>query len=177
MRRLWGIRSKSGVRILRQERGFTLIETLLATAISALLISSLGMTIYQMSHLTRMQQDALSTNHALQGAMSMLNRDVVSAATGRVQGNTLTLHAPTYVFGQAGTPVTRTVTYTLSSASLVRSDGQSAVTVARNVQSIQYGPLDPTTGAITTTLNVTLTVQLRDQVRTATVSFQRRPQP
>lgn len=177
MRRLWGIRRRSGVCMLRQERGFTLTETLLATAISALIMTSLGVAIYQFSHLTRMQQDALSANHALQGAMSMLNRDVLSAATGQVQGNTLILYAPTYVFGQAGTPVTRTVTYTLSSASLMRNDGQSAVTVARNVQSIQYGPLNPTTGAITTTLNVTLTVQLRDQVRTATVSFQRRPQP
>jgi prepilin-type N-terminal cleavage/methylation domain-containing protein len=165
-------------RLLRGQGGFTLVESLLATAIGALVMGAVVMTLYQFNTLPRLHQDSLTVNHQLQSVGTVLNRDVVSAAGGVVVGaagattQTLTLQIPSYAFGELTDPVTHTVVYTYSAAdgTLVRQDDAGAVTVGRQISAVDFGP----EGEIAATYALTITSTIRDQTRVMPLTLHRR---
>lgn len=159
-------------RLLPGDGGFTLVETVIATAIAALLLGTLGVSIYQLNVVTRMHSGALTANQQVQTAATLLNRDVVSAASGAVGADgTLTLYVPSYAFGELTAPVTHTVSYAMDGQNLVRTDDQGSMVVARHVSDVNFGAPGP----IGTTVKVTIVVATGGQQRPATLHFYRRP--
>jgi len=129
----------------RVERGFTLIELMIALAVLGLLSAALGTAIYQFWTVTRLQQATVKLSAQLQQAASLLNRDVVSAAGGTA-GNPLVLQIPEYVFGSLGEPITHTVTYVHDpDAQLLtrQEDGGNPIIVARYIVSMTVEPPGP----------------------------------
>ncbi len=154
------------------DEGFTLVETVMATAIAALLLSTLGVAIYQFSAVTRLHSSALTVSQQVQTAAIMLNRDVVGAASGVVGADdTLTLYVPSYAFGELTDPITHTISYAMDGQNLVRSDDQGDVVVARHVSDVSFG--DP--GPVGPTVQVTVLVASEGRQHSATLQFHRRP--
>lgn len=155
--------------IARSERAFTLLEFLLVLAISALILSGLGMTVYQLSHLTVKGQAELKVQHQLQNVASWLNRDVVGASETVAGSTTLTLTLPYYAFGQDTLAISRTVGYSFSDEdhTLVRTEDGSSQVVGREISSISWTPA----GVVTDTLSVTVTASFRGTERTSILRF------
>ena len=159
------------------ESGLTLVEFLMAMGISSLIISALGMIVIQFSNLTRIQKNSLTLNHELQSAATVLNGDLVSAIAGTVTmgapTSTLVVYLPTYTFGQVGAPVTQTITYTHSTSEggLTRVDDIGPMTIARHVDSIDFGPAGP----ISITMRIALTTTMGDLSRNMAFTISRRP--
>ena len=162
----------------RVERGFTLIELMIALAVLGLLSAALGTAIYQFWTVTRLQQATVKLSAQLQQAASLLNRDVVSAAGGTA-GNPLVLQIPEYVFGSLGEPITHTVTYVHDpDAQLLtrQEDGGNPIIVARYIVSMTVeppGPIISTTEEITITMTAALDVP--ESSRTMQLVLSRRP--
>lgn len=158
--------------LARGQEGFTLIETVMATAIAALLLSALAMAIHQFGAVTRLHSGALTVNQQVQTAATLLNRDIAGAADGVItEDDTLTLYVPAYAFGVATEPITRAISYAVQGQDLVRRDGEGAMVVARHVSAIHFG--DP--GPVGPTIEMTMTVNAEGRQRHATLQFHRRP--
>lgn len=159
-------------RLARGDEGFTLVETVMATAIAALLLGTLGTAIFQFSTIMRLHSASLTVNQQVQSAAAMLNRDVVGAADGVVGADgALTLYVPAYSFGEQSAPITHTVSYIVDGQNLVRSDDAGSMVVARHVTAIDFG--DP--GPVGPTVEVTVAVTSGGREHSTTLQFHRRP--
>ena len=109
------------------ERGFTIVELIMATAITGLIASFLGTSVYQMLTVTEYGNDRLTANHELQNVAHWVSFDGqrASMATG---GNELIL---TLTDGS-------TVTYTLTGTKLRRMAGGTQMTLAQNIASANF---------------------------------------
>lgn len=161
----------------RSERGFTLVELVIAMAIGGLLLGVVTTMLLQINLLTSIHQESLRLSHELQQAASMLNRDVVGAAAGEVQtaegGVTLTLDILSIpAFGTGDEPITNTVRYTYSAAdqTLRRADSAGSRIISRQISALELAP----TGTITSSLQVTMTVAGRGQEQQMTLELYRR---
>jgi len=155
------------------QRGFTLIEMLIAISIGALVISIIGMALYQISSLSIKGKDELLVQHQLQNVASWLHRDVVTASSIVVNGAAITLTIPYYEFGEDQETQYRNISYTFSDSdgTLTRSsEGQSEI-VGRYIDSINFGA----SGTVTDTLTVTMTVEIRNSRRTSVLTLDLRP--
>lgn len=173
-------------RLVRGERGFTLIEMLAASIIAIFLAGSLSVALWQLNRMTHYNQDSLSLSQQLQIASTLLNRDAVSASSWTVsegeETKTLTLEVPIFAFGEETDPVTRTVRYTYTSTAegpmahtLTRGDdlsGEAPEVVARYLQAIDFDP----SWAVSSTLWMTLTAAIHDQSRSMALMYFRRAQ-
>jgi len=162
--RLFGVR-----RVTRSQRGLTLLELMLVLAIGSIIGSGLGMTLYQLSHLTVKGQSELKAQHQLQNVASWLNRDVVQASEAVVGSSTVTLTLPYYSFGQDVVVSNRDIGYSFSDEddTLTRTQGGSSQIIGREINSISFGPV----GTVTDTLSVTVTVSFRGIERTSALRF------
>jgi len=152
------------------EVGISLVEILIVGAISAVVIAVAGTALFQFNRLTRLQQDALTLDHQLQKAAALLGHDLIAVAEGVAATDVLTLTVPVHTFGLAETPTPLTITYSVEGDTLIRDDGSDRLVVARYLDDVDFSP-----GPISTTLTLTLTVALREESRTATWAFSRRP--
>jgi len=152
------------------EVGISLVEILIVGAISAVVIAVAGTALFQFNRLTRLQQDALTLDHQLQKAAALLGHDLIAVAEGVAATDVLTLTVPVHTFGLAETPTPLTITYSVEGDMLIRDDGSDRLVVARYLDDVDFSP-----GPISTTLTLTLTVALREESRTATWAFSRRP--
>ena len=155
----------------RGEIGITLIEILVVGAISAVVTALAGTTLFQFNKLSRLQYDALTLDHQLQKANALLGHDVIAATEGTVAGSALTLTVPVHTFGLADDPTPLTITYSIESDTLVRDDGSGSLTVARYLDDVDFGD----DGALATTVDVTITVTVREESRTDNWTLSRRP--
>ena len=146
-------------RVRTSQRGFTLLEFLVALTISALITSTLGITVYQLSHITVKGQSELKAQHQLQNVVSWLNRDVVQASQAVVGSSTMTLTLPHYAFGQDVVVTEGDIGYSFSDEddTLTRTQGGASQVIGREIGSISFGP----EGTVIDTLSVTLTVSFR----------------
>ena len=158
--------------VKRSQRGFTLLEFLLVLAIGALILSGLGMTVYQLSHLTVKGQSELKAQHQLQNVASWLNRDVVQASQAIVGSSTMTLTLPHYAFGQDVVVSNRDIGYIFSDEAdtLTRTRDGSSQIIGREISSISFGQA----GTVTDWLSVTVTVSFRGIERTSALRFDMR---
>lgn len=111
----------------KRERGFSLVELLVATAITGLVVSGLGTAIYQIITVTEYGNDKLTATHELQHVAHWFSLDGqrASAASG---GNELVLTLPD---GSA-------VTYAVAGTELYRMFGGSNMTLAQNIISANF---------------------------------------
>lgn len=112
---------------MRRESGFTLVELLIAAALTGVLATVLGTSIFQITNVTEYSDDRLLAVHELQNSGSWLNSDGQMAVSA-VGGGTLVL---TFATGQ-------TVTYAVSGTSLTRTYGGSMITLAQNISSANF---------------------------------------
>ena len=154
--------------MIRDERGITLVELLVALAITGLITGILVTAIYQIYQITGWGNNELVVQHDLQNAATWLNRDVLTASRAEVSGSQMVLKVPYF----AGTILTRTITYTLAAdGTLTRDSGDSTVTVARRVDSVAFSA----TGMVTSSITITITSQAGDVNSRATLHLDMRP--
>jgi prepilin-type N-terminal cleavage/methylation domain-containing protein len=106
----------------QRQTGMTMVELVMAVAITGIIVSFLGTAIYQIINVSGYGNDRLSAQSSLQNAASWFNVDIQQsvAATGGSQ-LVLTLSDNT------------TVTYSVVNNDLRRSSGGPYITLARNI--------------------------------------------
>ncbi len=110
-----------------QERGFTLVELLIALAISAAIFTVVGGMIYQLNMVSDYGNDKLTAWHEMQNFSNRFYLDgyeAVSASAGSVLNFQL-------CSGQ-------TVTYALSGTNLTRTGDGSSRILARNISGLNF---------------------------------------
>ncbi len=111
----------------RCESGITLIEILIASAISLTIAGFLGTAIFQFFMITGHGSDVMTSMHQVENAGHWFSRDgqMASSATG---GNSLVLTIPD----------SSDITYSLSGTNLQRTIGDAQLIVARNVTDLDF---------------------------------------
>jgi type II secretory pathway pseudopilin PulG len=112
---------------MKGERGYTLVEALIAIAITGFLVTVISMAVQQIVTVPERGDDQLDAIHSMQNAAHWLTLDgqTAQSASG---GSSLTLTLPDE----------NTITYTLSGDKLYRLYGSSNRTIARNVVSANF---------------------------------------
>lgn len=109
------------------ERGLTMIELIIAVAVTGIIVSFLGTAIYQILTITEYGNDRLTAMHELQNAAHWFNLDgqkAVTASTNSELSLTISEHS--------------SITYSLSGTELRRTAGDSQMTLARNITSANF---------------------------------------
>ena len=114
--------------MIKAERGFSLVELIVATAITGLVVSGLGTAIYQIITVTEYGNDRLTATHELQNVAHWFSLDGQAASTANV-GSELVL-----------TPSDNgsSITYSLVGTELHRMAGDSNMTLAQNITSANF---------------------------------------
>ena len=109
------------------ERGLTTVDLVMAIAVTGIIISFFGTSIYQMLTVSEYGNDRLTAMHELQNAAHWFNRDGQGAksATG---GSQLTLTMSD----------NSTITYSLTGSELQRATGGGQMTLARNISDADF---------------------------------------
>ena len=113
--------------MMKEERGFTLVELLIATAVTGLIVSVLGTAIFQILNVTEYGNDKMVATHELQNAAHWFSLDGQRAIT--VSGGSelvLTL------------PDESSITYSMVGTELRRTAGGSQMTIAQNITSADF---------------------------------------
>jgi prepilin-type N-terminal cleavage/methylation domain-containing protein len=113
---------------MKAQKGMTLVEMVIATALAGVLVTFLGSAIYQILNVTGYGNDRLSAAHDLENAAYWFNFDSQQAlnASG---GSGLTLTFPD----------SSTVTYSLTGTQLRRNNGGGGYMVlAYNVAAVNF---------------------------------------
>ena len=112
---------------MKSERGFTMIDLVMATAITGIIISFLGTSIYQMLNVTAYGNDKLIATHELQNAAYWFELDGQKAksATG---GSSLVLTLTD----------NSTVTYDLTDNKLGRTVSGGQMILAKNISEVTF---------------------------------------
>ena len=126
--------------ILKKQRGFTLVEILLAMGITALITGVLGTAIFQIFDRTASGQDTLRALSDIQNAGQWLYLDGEKAATSDLIDNAPPVTAMTLSWSTEGTP--HTATYTLTGPALVRNHNGVETTVARYLSGAEFSISD-----------------------------------
>jgi prepilin-type N-terminal cleavage/methylation domain-containing protein len=112
---------------MKGEHGFTLVELLITVALTGILGSIVGPTIYQLYNVSQFGSDSMLAFHELQNSAAWFNADGQTAVSA-VGGSGLTLTVPS----------AQTITYALSGTNLQRTSGTSTITLAQNVASVSF---------------------------------------
>jgi prepilin-type N-terminal cleavage/methylation domain-containing protein len=110
-----------------KERGFTMVELVMAVAVTGLIVSFLGTSIHQMFTVTEYGNDKLTAMHELQNAANWFSLDGQQAKSAIVSGGlSLTLSDNS------------SVTYSLTGTELRRTAGGAQMVLARNITSTNF---------------------------------------
>ncbi len=112
---------------MKGERGFTLIEAVLAIALMGFLVATLGMVVQQIVTTPERANDQVDALHSVQAAAHWVAMDGQMAQSA-VGGNTLVLTLPN----------TNTIGYALAGTELIRTDVSASRMVAQNVASVNF---------------------------------------
>ena len=113
--------------MIKAEQGFSLVELLVATAITGLVVSGLGTAIYQIITVTEYGNDKLTATHELQNAAHWFSLDGQRASTASGGSElVLTLSDDSLI------------TYSLVDTELYRTAGGSNMTLAQNITSANF---------------------------------------
>jgi len=112
---------------MKSQEGFSLPELLVTVAITGLIVSFLGMAVYQILNVTEYGGDKMIATHELQNAANWVSYDgqMAKTATG---GDELVLLLPD----------SSLVTYGIAGSELLRIEGESQMTLARNISTVQF---------------------------------------
>ena len=110
---------------MRDRRGRTLTEVLVALAITGMIAGLLGSMMYRINGMTVRGNNELRVQHDLQNAAIWLNRDVPGASPPVTISNMhVVLTCPDPIVG-----LTHTITYTLDPPFLIRSHSKGAICI------------------------------------------------
>lgn len=110
-----------------KERGFTLVELMMATAVTGLIASFLGTGIYEMLTVTDYGNGRLTAVHELQNAAHWFSLDGQRAVTASADGGlSLTISESS------------SITYSLVGTELRRTAGGTPLTLAKNITSASF---------------------------------------
>ena len=118
------------------QRGITLVETLLATAIAAMIVGLLGSTIFLFMRSTEQGNKQLIAFQDLQNAGHWITRDGMAAQTTGLADGAAPVVSMTLSWTDG--EQSNTVTYSLSGDDLRRNYNGTVMTVARNVSSVGF---------------------------------------
>jgi prepilin-type N-terminal cleavage/methylation domain-containing protein len=112
---------------MKEERGYTLVELLIALAITGIMMTTLGMVVQQTVTVPERGDDQVSALHAIQNAAHWVSLDgqTAKSASGG-SGLTLTL------------PDDSSISYSLDGDELHRIYGGSDRTIARGISSADF---------------------------------------
>ncbi len=146
--------------MIKREGGFSLVELLVATAITGLIVSGVGTAIYQIITVTDYGNDRLTATHEVQNVAHWFSLDgqrASRASGGRELVLTLTDDS--------------SATYSVVGTELYRMTGSSNMTLAQNIASASFSVEDHTI-----TMNLTSYPQGRwDVSENGTYQVYRRP--
>ncbi len=112
---------------IKQQKGMTMVELIMAVAVTGIIIAFTGTAIYQIFNVSGYGNDHLSAQHELQNAAAWFQQDVQGAVTVS-GGSQLTMMLSDNA----------TVTYALTGTELNRSSGGGQMTLARNISSAVF---------------------------------------
>jgi type II secretory pathway pseudopilin PulG len=116
---------------MKRERGYTLVEAMIAIAITGFIVTVIGMVVQQMVTVPERGDDQLDAIHPMQNAAHWLTLDGQMASSA-VGGSNLTLTFPN----------TLVVRYLRSGTDLIRSSASANRTIASNVASANFTVLN-----------------------------------
>lgn len=127
----------------RDERGFTLAETIISLAIAGMMVAIFTLAISQITTITSEGNKELTMQVELQNVAAWLHRDAMEADTVRWITNTQIALTKYESLDEATHTITttRTITYTVVGAELIREDSASpspAMTIASNVECVRF---------------------------------------
>jgi hypothetical protein len=131
-----------------KERGFTMVDLVMATAVTGLIVSFLGTSIYQMLTVTEYGNDRLTAMHELQNAAYWFSLDG-QGAKAAIGGSELVLTLADNA----------TITYSLTGTELQRTTGEGQRTLAKNITSADFS-----IGNRVITMSLTSSPEGRDNV-------------
>ncbi len=105
----------------------SLVELLITTAVTGIIISVLGTAIYQTITVSEFGNDKITAMHELQNTAHWVGMDVQKALTA-TGGSELVMTLPD----------SSSITYSLAGTELRRTAGGSQMTLARNISSISF---------------------------------------
>jgi hypothetical protein len=117
-------------------RGITLVETLLAASITAMIVGVLGSALFLFWRGTEQGNDQYRALHDVQNAGFWITRDGEMAQSTSLTPGADPLQSMTLSWADEGQ--VHTVSYSLSGASLQRDEDGSVSTVARNVSAAGF---------------------------------------
>ena len=117
---------------MKNQKGFTLVELVIAAAITGLIVTSLGVAVQQTFTVTDSGNDRMLATHELQNAARWVSYDgqMASTATSEEFEDELVLALTL--------PDDSSITYTVVDTELRRTAGESQMTLARNISSISF---------------------------------------
>jgi type II secretory pathway pseudopilin PulG len=113
---------------MRGERGYTLVEALIAIAITGFLVTILGMVVQQLVTVPERGDDQVDAMHAVQNAAHWMTLDGQTAKSATAGSHNLTLTLPNNSI----------ISYRLSGTNLIRSSGSANRTIAEDVSSVNF---------------------------------------
>lgn len=116
---------------MKGQRGYTLVESLIAIAITGFIVTVLGMVVQQMVVVPERGDDQLDAIHPMQNAAHWLTLDGQMASTA-IGGSNLTLNLPNTV----------TIRYIRYGTHLFRYCGSNNQTIADNVASANFSVIN-----------------------------------
>lgn len=119
---------------MKGQRGFTLPELLITIAITGLIVSLLGVAIYQIITVTESGNDRMTAIHELQNAGHWVTLDGQMARTATSGDNELVLALPL----PDDFLITYAVTYEVVNSELRRTADESQMILARNISDISF---------------------------------------
>jgi prepilin-type N-terminal cleavage/methylation domain-containing protein len=138
---------------MRREQGFTLVELLVSLAITGLIFTVVGTTMFQLTTVSAYGNDKLTIAHEVQNIGYWFNLDgqmAVSANGGATLSFTL--------------PASQTITYALDGKNLQRSDGTTTRVLAQNISAASFSVQNRLV-----TLNITSSISGRTDIIENTV--------
>ncbi len=109
------------------QKGMTMVELLVAIAVTGIIVVFLGTAIYQIITVSAYGNDRLTAMHELQNSAHWFNLDGQKAVTANVNGELLLTISET-----------SSITYSLVGKELRRTADGSQMTLARNITSADF---------------------------------------
>jgi prepilin-type N-terminal cleavage/methylation domain-containing protein len=112
---------------MKSERGFTLVETMVAVAITGVIVAIMGLSVQQMVTVPEQGNDHIDALHAVQNAAHWVSLDGEGAKSA-IGGSSLNITLPD----------SSNVTYNLSGGSLHRTCDNVSRTVAEGITGVNF---------------------------------------